>query len=91
MITPDEVIVAGPQRTWRVPLEQAEGFVAEVRPGNKGQPTVSLRRKAGRSIGIWALNRNGFIWSFIFMRMVSGLQPVADDLNARLAVAKRSH
>jgi hypothetical protein len=82
-IAPQEVIIAGPLRTWHVPLSEAEAFIAEVRAGNSGQPTVSLERKAGRSIGIWALNRNGFIWNF--KRMVTALQPIADDLNARLA------
>ena len=85
-ISPDGVVIAGPFRTWHVPLSEAETFVAEVRAGSNGQPTVSLKRRTARSIGIWALNRNGFIWQL--KRLVAKLEPVANELNANLAAAK---
>jgi hypothetical protein len=84
-ITSREVVIIGPFRTWQVPLSEADRFVAgSGASGN--QPTVSLRRKTGRSIGIWALNRNGFIWNF--KRMVASLQPTAETLNSSLVRAK---
>jgi hypothetical protein len=84
-IGPNAVVVVGPLRTRRVALREAETFRAEVL-GNK-QPTVGLHRTTGRVIAIWALNRNGFIWSF--KRLLHELEPVAAELNERLADAKQ--
>ncbi len=85
-VAPGGITTIGPLRTWHVPLSDAEMFVAEVRRGNNGQPTISLTRRAGSPVGIWALNRNGFVWNL--KRMVADLEPIADDLNARLAAAR---
>jgi hypothetical protein len=83
-ITSTEVVIVGPFRTWQVPLSDADHFVAGT--GASGnQPTVSLSRKTGRSIGIWALNRNGFIWNF--KRIVASLQPTVETLNSSLVRA----
>lgn len=86
-ISRDAVVVVGPLRTRRVLLSEAATFRAEVL-GNK-QPTVGLHCVHGRVIAIWALNRNGFIWSF--KRLLRELEPVAAELNERLAQAKGIH
>jgi hypothetical protein len=80
----DGVVVVGPLRTRRVSLSEADSFRAEVL-GSK-QPTVGLHCADGRVIAIWALNRNGFMWSF--KRLIRELEPVAAEFNERLAEAK---
>lgn len=80
----DAVVVVGPFYTYRVLLSEAATFRPEVL-GSK-QPTVGLHRVDGGVIPIWALNRNGFRWNF--KRLLRELEPVAGELNERLAEAK---
>jgi hypothetical protein len=84
-VASEAVFIRGPGTAARVPLADAERFVAEVR-GN--QPTVSLERRDSGSIGIWALNRNGFMWEY--KRLTHKLEPVAAELNEALEHAKRA-
>jgi hypothetical protein len=83
VITPDHVLVAGPVRTRRVPLDEAEGFAAGIR-GN--QPTITLSWRGHRSLGIWIFNRNGFMWQF--KQLAQKLEPRAQELSEALADAK---
>jgi hypothetical protein len=82
-ITSDEVIVAGPLKTWWVPLVEATSFVAS---GAGRQPTIFLKQRSGWPIAIWALNRNGFVWNL--KGIVANLEPVARHLDTVLERAK---
>lgn len=80
------VEIDNPLRSWQVPIEQADHFAAEVRRGNNGQPGVTLYRRGARPIGVWALNRDGFIWQM--RRLADQQQATADALNQALAPRK---
>jgi hypothetical protein len=83
-----QIVVVGPMRTVRTPIADAQGFVAVVRPGGLGQPTISLHLRGARSVGIWALNPKGFIWRFgLFF---PSLHPLVDELNHALSIARGS-
>jgi hypothetical protein len=85
-MTATEIVVVGPLRTWRVPIDDAAEFLAEVRPGSNRQPTISSRRRSGRSVGLWIFNCNGFVWQM--RRLANGLEPQAAQFNAALTEAK---
>lgn len=82
-MAPDGVVVRNPLRTVTVPLGDADEFVAAVAsgPGN-GTPCPVLKRRQGRSVGIWALGREGFVWNF--RRHTADMRPLCDELNATL-------
>lgn len=71
-----------------MPIDDVAEFVAEVRADGHGQPTISLRRRSGGSIGLWIFNRNGFIWRM--MRLAQSLEPQATELNAVLLHARNA-
>jgi hypothetical protein len=82
-ITGRAVVVAGVMKTHRVPLDEVDRFFA----ADMGdQPTILLRRRHGRDLPLSVFNRNGFIWSF--RRLLAGLEPVAEQLNACVAAAR---
>jgi len=80
------VLVAGPWRTVRVPLEDATEFRALVVPGKNGQPTIELVRRHGHPIRLWIFNRDGFVWQM--QRLAENLQPDAKALNHALSEAR---
>jgi hypothetical protein len=87
-ITATEIVVVGPMRTWRVPIDDAAEFAAEVRTGGNGQPTISLRRRSGGSVGLSIFNRNGFVSQM--SRLAHSLELQAAQLNAALDNARRA-
>lgn len=79
----DEILVRRPIRTRRVSPLSVLGF----EPGifgfvGNGTPGPVLRLSNGESIGIWALGREGLVWSFD--RYLREVEPLCDELNAAL-------
>lgn len=78
----DGVVIRNPARTVVVPLGDAEEFVPGVAGSGNGTPCPVLKRRQGQQVGIWALGREGFIWSF--KRYSKEMQPLCDELNSVL-------
>ena len=81
-ITTVEVVVAGAIRTHHVCLGEVDRF----EPGVQDNATIFLLRHRGSPIGIWALNRQGFVWNF--KKILRSLEPQASELNMILARAR---
>ena len=47
-----------------------------------------LQRKHGRSIGVWALGREGVVWRF--GRYQHEMEPLCDELNVVLSTVRAS-
>lgn len=87
-IAADGIVVRNPFRTVTVPLEDADQFVAGIAAGSgNGTPCPILKRRHGRSVGVWALGREGFVWSF--RRYTDEMHPLCDELNAALSTLAR--
>ncbi len=77
------IVVRNPLRTVTVSLEEADQFVSAVASGvGNGTPCPILKRRHGRDVGIWALGREGFVWSF--RRYTDEMRPLCDELNRAL-------
>ena len=77
------IVVRGPIRTRRISPASALGF----EPGifgvvGNGTPGPMLKLGDGHSIGIWALGREGLVWSF--ERYLQEAGPLCDELNRAL-------
>jgi hypothetical protein len=82
----ETVVVIGPLRTWTLSVGEVEGFKSGVRGPWNGTPCPVLERANGRSIGVWALGREGLISSY--SRYLNELRPLCDELNVLLRSLK---
>jgi hypothetical protein len=82
----ETVVVIGPLRTWTLSVGEVEGFAPGVRGPRNGTPSPVLTRTHGRSIGVWALGREGLISSY--GRYLEELRPLCDELNELLRSLK---
>jgi hypothetical protein len=83
VITRDEVIIANALQTYRVQLADADRFEAL---GDRTQPHIVLRRRNGTAVGVLVFFRDGFLWNL--KKVVAGLEPEAERLNAVLDAAR---
>lgn len=73
------LIVRNPLHTYFIALADVEAFASGVLPGNNGTPCPVVKRRQGRSVGVWALGREGVIWRYD--RYAREMEPVCDELN----------
>jgi hypothetical protein len=78
----ETIVVIGPLRTWTLSVGEVKGFEPGVRGPRNGTPCPVLQRTHGRSIGVWALGREGLITSY--SRYLEELRPLCDELNELL-------
>ena len=79
----DRIVIRGPVRTRTVPGNSAVSFAPGVQPScGNGTPCPILTRADGSEIAIWALGREGLVWSFD--DYLEELRPLCDQLNAQL-------
>ncbi len=78
----ETIAVIGPLRIWTLGVGEVEGFESGVRGPRNGTPCPVLKRTNGRSIGVWALGREGLISSY--SRFLDELRPLCDELNELL-------
>jgi hypothetical protein len=87
---PDGVVIRGPLRTWRIPSTEIVAFVPGVQPSvGNGTPCPLLTRVDSLPVGIWALGREGWVWSFD--DYLEELASLCDRLNALLDELYPSH
>jgi hypothetical protein len=86
----DEIVVLGPVRTWRVPVQDAvrflpghqpSGFAGEVLRSTHG---VLLERSQGRPVSVWALHSVHWTGEAGTREGAERWQPVADWMNELL-------
>ena len=76
----DGIIVRGPFMTRTVPIADAKAFIPGLQGAwGNGTPCPTLKRKAGRPVGVWALGRRNVV--FRYQRLFGEIQPVCDELN----------
>ncbi len=82
-IGPDGLVIRGPLRKWKVQPSEAVRFAPGVQRGaGNGTPCPILERVDGTPVGVWALGREGLIWSFD--NYLEELKPLCDWLNQLL-------
>lgn len=82
-IGPEGLVIRGPFRSWAVQPEEALRFVPGVQKGTgNGTPCPMLERTDGDPLGVWALGREGLVWSFD--RYLEELEPLCEQLNQLL-------
>jgi hypothetical protein len=83
----DGIVVRNPLRTITVSVSDADEFVAGLAAGaGNGTPCPILKRRHGRPVAIWALGREGFVWSF--RRYGGEMKPLCDELNHVLSTLR---
>jgi hypothetical protein len=75
----EAVTVNGPLRSWTLALDEVEGFEPGVRGPRNGTPCPVLKRTDGRSLGVWALGREGLVTSY--RAYLQQMKPLCDELD----------
>jgi hypothetical protein len=75
----EAVIVNGPLKTWTLSVREIERFEPGVKGARNGTPCPVLKRTDGRSIGVWALGREGLISGY--RGYLDELRPLCEELN----------
>lgn len=82
-IGPEGLVIRGPFRSWAVQPEEALRFATGVQKGTgNGTPCPMLERTDGEPVGVWALGREGWIWSYD--KHLEELEPLCEQLNQLL-------
>ena len=76
----DRIVVRGPFMTRTVQIADARSFIPGLQGAwGNGTPCPTLKRRAGRPVGVWALGRRNIV--FRYQRLFGELQPLCDELN----------
>jgi hypothetical protein len=82
-IGPEGLVIRGPFRSWAVQPEEALRFTTGVEKGTgNATPCPMLERADGDPVGVWALGREGWVWSYD--KHLEELEPLCEQLNQLL-------
>lgn len=82
-IGPEGLVIRGLFRSWAVRPAEALRFAPGVEKGaGNGTPCPMLERTDGDPVGVWALGREGWVWSYD--RHLEELEPLCERLNQLL-------
>ena len=89
-IAPDGIRVRGPLRDWQVEPSEAVQFTPGVQGGaGNGTPCPILERVNGKSVGVWALGKEGLVWNYD--DYLEELKPLCERLNGLLEQQHPKH
>jgi hypothetical protein len=82
-IGPEGLVIRGPFRSWAVQPSEALRFAPGVQRGTgNGTPCPMLERADGDPVGVWALGRESWAWSYD--EHLEDLEPLCERLNQLL-------
>jgi hypothetical protein len=83
-VGPEGLVIRGPFRSWAVQPGEALRFAPGVEKGTgNATPCPMLERTGGDPVGVWALGREGWPWSYD--EHLDELEPLCERLNQLLS------